>query len=265
MIFMYNGGTLNSEWVKVGFLLLLVGYGTKMGLAPLHTWLPDAHSEAPSPVSALLSGALLNCAFLGILRGLQICNATELGGFARELLLGFGILSMLVAAIFLLRPVDFKRMLAYSSVEHMGILSVGIGLGGAGTSAALFHAVNHSLTKSMLFLVAGNIVAFYKTKSVNQVHGMLRKIPLSGVLWVAGFLAITGSPPFGTFLSEFAILRAAVAQGHGIVVVMYLALLALAFIGMAGAFLRMAQGPGESSAMPIPASSTWGSCPSALA
>jgi len=239
------GGTLNSEWLKVGFILLLVGYGTKMGLAPMHTWLPDAHSEAPSPVSALLSGALLNCAFLGIFRGLQICNVTGLGDFARELLLGFGILSMLVAAIFLLRPMDFKRMLAYSSVEHMGILSIGIGVGGAGTSAALFHAVNHSLSKGMLFLVAGNIVAFYKTKSVNQVDGMLRKIPLSGVLWVAGFLAITGSPPFGTFLSEFAILRVVVAQGHGIVLVIYLALLALAFIGMAGAFLRMAQGPCE--------------------
>jgi len=242
------GGTLNSEWVKAGFLMLLVGYGTKMGLAPLHTWLPDAHSEAPSPVSALLSGALLNCAFLGIFRGLQICNGTGLGDFARELLLGFGILSMLVAAIFLLRPVDFKRMLAYSSVEHMGILAVGIGLGGAGTSAALFHAVNHSLTKGMLFLVAGNIVAVYETKSVNQVNGMLHRIPLSGVLWVAGFLAITGSPPFGTFLSEFAILRAAAAQGHGFVMVLYLALLALAFVGMAGAFLRMAQGPCNTSA-----------------
>jgi len=242
------GGTLNVLWVKVAFLMLLVGYGTKMGLAPLHTWLPDAHSEAPSPVSALLSGALLNCAFLGIFRGLQICNATGLGDFARELLLGFGLLSMLVAAIFLLRPVDFKRMLAYSSVEHMGILAVGIGLGGAGTAAALFHAVNHSLTKGMLFLVAGNIVAVYKTKSVNQVHGMLHRIQLSGVLWVAGFLAITGSPPFGTFLSEFAILRAAIAQGHVFVMVMYLALLALAFMGMAGAFLRMAQGPCEASA-----------------
>jgi len=237
-----TGGTLNTVWVKASFLMLLVGYGTKMGLAPLHTWLPDAHSEAPSPVSALLSGALLNCAFLGIVRGLQICNATGLGCFARELLLGFGILSMLVAAIFLLRPIDFKRMLAYSSVEHMGIMAVGIGLGGAGTSAALFHAVNHSLTKGMLFLVAGNIVAVYKTKSVNQVSGMLRRIPLSGVLWVVGFLAITGSPPFGTFLSEFAILHAAVVQGHEFVMVMYLLLLALAFIGMAGAFLRMAQG-----------------------
>jgi hydrogenase-4 component F len=237
------GATLDARWVQVAFLLLLVGYGTKMGLSPLHTWLPDAHSEAPSPVSALLSGALLNCAFLGILRGLQICSATGIGEFARELLVGFGILSMSVAAIFLLRPVDYKRMLAYSSVEHMGILAVGVGLGASGAAAAMFHAVNHSLGKGMLFLVAGNILSAYGTKSVDDVRGVLRTVPVSGVLWVAGFLAIAGSPPFGSFLSEFTILRAAVLQGRGLVVVAYLVLLSLAFIGMAGAFLRMAQGP----------------------
>lgn len=241
------GKLLNPAWMKASFILLLVGYGTKMGLAPLHTWLPDAHSEAPSPVSALLSGALLNCAFLGIFRGLQICNAAGLHTFAHGLLLTFGILSMLTAGMFLLRSSDFKRMLAYSSVEHMGILSVGIGLGGAGISAGLLHAVNHSLTKAMLFLVAGNIVTAYRTKSINRVQGMLRKIPVSGVLWLAGFFAITGSPPFGTFLSEFAILRAAAAGGHGWIMTAYLALLALAFAGMAGAFLHMAQGADENS------------------
>ncbi len=239
------GARLHTDWIKGAFLFLLVGYGTKMGLAPMHTWLPDAHSEAPSPVSALLSGALLNCAFLGILRGLQICNAAGAGDFARDLLLIFGLLSMAVAAIFLLQPLDYKRMLAYSSVEHMGILAVGVGLGGAGASAALFHAVNHSLTKGMLFLVAGNIVAAYGTKSVPGVRGLLRRLPVSGVLWVAGFLAITGSPPFGTFLSEFAILRSAIAGGQGLVAFAFLALLSLAFVGMAGAFLRMAQGDPE--------------------
>ena len=129
----------------------------------------------------------------------------------------------------------------------MGILAVGVGLGAAGTSAALFHAVNHSLTTGMLFLVAGNIVAAYNTKSVDQVHGLLRRIPVSGFLWVAGFLAITGSPPFGTFLSEFAILRAAVNHGQGFVVVAYLAFLGMAFVGMANAFLHMAQGNSETS------------------
>jgi len=241
------GGMMHTAWMKAAFCFLLVGYGTKMGLAPLHTWLPDAHSESPSPVSALLSGALLNCAFLGILRGLQICHGAGLEQFARELLLLFGIFSMGIAAVFLLRPVDFKRMLAYSSVEHMGILAVGVGLGAAGTSAALLHAVNHSLAKGMLFLVAGNIVAVYNTKSVDSVRGLLRRIPASGFLWVSGFLAITGCPPFGTFLSEFSILRAAADQGLGFIVAAYLVLLGLAFVGMANAFLHMAQGNSKSS------------------
>ena len=119
-----------------------------MGLAPMHTWLPDAHSESPSLVSALLSGALLNCAFLGILRSSRSCSAAGQEAFARPLLIGFGLVSMAVAAIFILGQGDYKRMLAYSSVEHMGILALGVGLGGAGVYGGLLHAVNHSLTKA---------------------------------------------------------------------------------------------------------------------
>ena len=190
---------LQIPWLKAAFLLLLVGYGTKMGLAPLHTWLPDAHSEAPSVVSALLSGALLNCAFLGILRAVQVCAAAGLLPFVQGLLTGFGLLSMGVAAVFIVGQADYKRMLAYSSVEHMGILALGVGLGGAGIFGALLQAVNHSLTKAMLFLTAGNILGVYKTKAVSGVRGALRVLPVSGALWVAGFLMITGSPPFGLF------------------------------------------------------------------
>src|SRR5712691_2532389 len=134
-----EAGTLQTAWLRPAFILLLVGYGTKMGLAPLHTWLPDAHSESPSAVSALLSGALLNCAFLGILRGVQVCQAAGLGDFARSLLTFFGLLSMGVAALFLTAQIDYKRMLAYSSVEHVGILALGIGIGGGGTFGAMFH------------------------------------------------------------------------------------------------------------------------------
>ena len=223
-------------------MFFLVGYGTKMGLAPMHTWLPDAHSESPSLVSALLSGALLNCAFLGILRAHQICVAAGLAPFSQGLLLIFGLLSMAVAAVFILGQSDFKRMLAYSSVEHMGILALGVGLGGAGAFGTALHAVNHSLTKACLFLVAGNILAAYGTKSVADVQGLSRRLPFSGVLWLAGFLAITGSPPFGPFLSELTILKAALDQGRGIVAVGYLALLAVIFIGMANVVLPMAQG-----------------------
>ncbi len=233
---------LDPRWLKAGFILLVVGYGTKMGLAPLHAWLPDAHSEAPSVVSALLSGALLNCAFLAILRALSVCSAAGLGPFGREILLVFGLVSMGVAAGLIIGQADYKRMLAYSSVEHMGILAVGIGLGGVGDWGALFHAINHSLTKAALFLLAGNILAVYGTKRSADVHGVLRRLPVTGVLWIAGFFAILGAPPFGAFSSELAILRAAVTSGSWIVVVLYSLLLAAVFAGMIGVLVRMAQG-----------------------
>jgi hydrogenase-4 component F len=229
-------------WLKAAFIFILVGYGTKMGLAPMHTWLPDAHSESPSVVSALLSGALLNCAFLGILRTHQLCVAAGIQRFSQDLLLGFGLFSMAVAAVFILGQRDYKRMLAYSSIEHMGILALGIGLGGEGIFGAMFHAVNHSLTKGLLFLTAGNILAVYHTKSTSDVRGILKILPLSGILWITGFLAIVGSPPFGTFLSEFTILKAAIDQQQIGVAVVYLALLSLIFIGMADIFLRTALG-----------------------
>jgi hydrogenase-4 component F len=233
---------LHSTWLEAAFLFFLVGYGTKMGLAPMHTWLPDAHSEAPSAVSALLSGALLNCAFLGILRAHQVCVAAGAAPFSQGLLLVFGLLSMAIGAVFILGQADFKRMLAYSSIEHMGVLAIGVGLGGAGVFGTALHAVNHSLTKAFLFLVAGNILAAYGTKSVSNVRGLSRTLPLSGILWVAGFFAITGSPPFGPFLSEFTILKSALDQGRGPVAVLYLALLAAVFVGMANLVLPMAQG-----------------------
>ncbi len=242
---------LDPRWLELAFMLLLVGYGTKMGLAPMHTWLPDAHSESPSVVSALLSGALLNCAFLGILRVHQVCIAAGLAKFSQNLLITFGLLSMLIAAVFILGQTDYKRMLAYSSVEHMGILALGVGLGGAGVFGAVLHAVNHSLTKAALFLVAGNILTACGTKSVSEIRGLCRILPLSGMLWVAGFLAITGSPPFGPFLSEFTILKAAIDQGSGLVAIVYLALLALIFIGMASIVLPMAQGAPLGPASPI--------------
>ena len=237
-----DAGTLDVAWLKAAFILFLVGYGTKMGLAPLHTWLPDAHSEAPSVVSALLSGALLNCALLGIVRAQQVCAAAGEAEFGRGLLVGLGLLSMAGAAVFVVGQADYKRMLAYSSVEHMGILALGIGLGGAGASGGMLHAVNHSLTKAALFLVAGNILAEYRTKSTSEVRGVLRVLPVSGILWMAGFLAITGTPPFGSFLSELTILKAALDQGRAFVALAYLVLLAVVFVGMANVVLPMAQG-----------------------
>ncbi len=241
-----NARHLNVPWFKAAFVLLLVGYGTKMGLAPFHTWLPDAHSEAPSVASALLSGALLNCAFLGILRAQEICVVAGLAAFSDRLLLVFGLLSMAVAAVFISGQTDYKRMLAYSSVEHMGILAVGVGLGGAAVFGAVLHVINHSLTKAMLFMVAGNLLAVYRTKSTRDVAGALTVLPVSGVLWLLGLFAITGSPPFGPFISEFIILKGALDQGQMFVAVAYLVILAIILAAMARPALAMAQGtPGE--------------------
>ena len=238
-----HSGALQPAWLRLAFILLLVGYGTKMGLVPLHTWLPDAHSESPSIVSALLSGAVLNCAFLAILRSHQVLDAAGQGALGRGLLLAFGLASMGLAGVFVLGQIDYKRMLAYSSVEHMGILALGVGLGGVGARGAMLHAVNHSLTKSVLFLVAGNILRVYRTKGVAAVRGLVRVLPGSGLLWVAGMLAVTGSPPFGPFLSEFTILYGALGQGRGVVAGLYLLFLAIVFVGMGQTVLKMAQGP----------------------
>jgi hydrogenase-4 component F len=233
---------LHTPWLKGAFIFLLVGYGTKMGLAPLHTWLPDAHSEAPSVVSALLSGALLNCAFVGILRIFQICAAAGLASYAQGFFVVFGMASIALAAAFLLAQRDYKRLLAYSSVEHMGILALGLGIGGTAAFGALLHAVNHSFTKAMLFLLAGNILAAYRTKATGEVRGVLQRIPVTGALWLAGLFAITGSPPFGTFVSELLILRGAMEHGRFLIAALYLALLSVIFVGMAATMTRMAQG-----------------------
>jgi len=245
-----NGANLNVPWLRAAFLFFLVGYGTKMGLAPLHTWLPDAHSESPSVISALLSGALLNCAFLAILRSYQVCAAAGQAAFCQDLLILFGLISIGWATIFILGQTDYKRMLAYSSVEHVGILALGVGVGAGATFGAMLHAANHSLTKAMLFLVAGNILAAYKTKATTEVRGILGVLPWSGVLWIAGLIAITGMPPFGAFLSEFTIVKAMIEQGRIGIAVAFLAMLALIFIGMTAAFLNMAQGRSASDLRP---------------
>ena len=237
-----RGSALDPAWLKISFILMLVGYGTKMGLAPFHTWLPDAHSESPAPVSALLSGALLNCAFVALLRGYQVCAGAGLGRFAANLLLGVGLLSMAVAAVFIVGQRDYKRMLAFSSVEHMGVLAVGVGLGGAGLYGSVLHALNHSLAKALLFLTAGNIFAAYGSKHAARVRGMLHATPLEGMLFGCGLFAVSGLPPFGAFFSELMILEAGLASAHRLLAVACLALLAIASVGMAAVILPMIHG-----------------------
>ncbi|MDD4013659.1 MAG: proton-conducting transporter membrane subunit, partial [Candidatus Omnitrophica bacterium] len=188
--------------------------------------------------------ALLNCAFLGILRAHQVMLSAGLGAFSGDLLMVLGFASMFIAAVFILGQTDYKRMLAYSSVEHMGIMAIGVGLGGGALFGVMLHAVGHSFTKAALFLTAGNILSDYKTKSVAGVKGVMSRLPVTGALWMAGFLAITGLPPFSIFLSKFVILKEAVDKGRMLEAGGFLALLAVIFIGMTAGFLRMLQ-PGS--------------------
>jgi hydrogenase-4 component F len=233
---------LSRPWLHSAFVLLLVGYGTKMGLAPMHTWKPDTYGEAPGLVGALLAGGLTNGAFLAVLRVCQICNAAGEGPFARQLLRAVGLLSMAVAGVFMARQRDYKRMLAYSSVEHMGILVFGIGVGGAGAFGALFHLINNGLAKGVLFLSAGNIHRAYGSKLTDHVSGAIRLLPASGALFLAGFFAITGSPPFGPFMSELTILGGAVRAGRFVAAGIFLLALAVVFFGMGATVVRVVQG-----------------------
>jgi len=197
---------LDPLWLKVAFIFAVIGFGTKMGLAPMHTWLPDAHSQAPSPASALLSGALLNCAFIGIYKMHTLMYLAGLGEFSGNLLVGFGLLSMLVAGIFIMRQPDYKRMLAYSSIENMGVIAFGVGIGGFALYGAMLHLIHHSLIKSSLFLSAGNVLLGFKTKLVEEVGAMVKYLPRTFVAFFAGFVGISGLPPFGIFISELFIL-----------------------------------------------------------
>jgi len=262
-----NAAQMNIPWLKAAFLFIFVGYGTKMGLAPFHTWLPDAHSEAPSVVSALLSGALLNCAFLGILRMYQICIAAGLAKYCQEIFILFGLLSVFFAAFFILGQLDYKRMLAYSSIEHMGILALGVGLGGGAVLGAMLNAFSHSLTKAGLFFIAGNILSHYGTKYISEVKGIIKgKIRWSGILWFIGFLLITGTPPSGIFLGKFMILKEAVYQGRYWLILIFLLSLAIIFIGMARIFISMTQGvPSEKvETRPLTRNRFWYISPSAV-
>jgi hydrogenase-4 component F len=229
-------------WLKAAFVFVLVGYGTKMGLVPMHTWLPDTHSQAPSPVSALLSGAVLNCALLGILRVYQVCLASGDAAFARGLLLGLGLASVAVACAFMVGQRDYKRQFAYSSIENMGIVAVGVGLGGAATYGAMLHTLNHSLCKAGLFFVAGNLLRVFKTSAVHEVRGALRRIPATAGLLVALCFAIGGMPPFGPFMSEFMIFRAAMGSSGALIAVPFLCCLAIGFLSLAAAAFSMVHG-----------------------
>jgi hydrogenase-4 component F len=198
----------------------------------MHTWLPDAHSEAPAPISALMSGVLIAVGLYAVLRVKVVVDAAVGPAFAADLLLAFGLLSMVVAAASLWAPRNYKRMLAYSSVEHMGILSLGAALGGAGLAAALFHVWSNGLTKAALFLSAGNLRRAAGSASMDQVRGLAGVTPRSAALFVAGMFAVTALPPFAPFFSELQVVQAGLLAGRGAAVAVFLCCLLLAFLGM---------------------------------
>jgi hydrogenase-4 component F len=227
-----QGTRLSHPWLVTAWVLLLVGYGTKMGLAPMHTWKPDAYGEAPGMVGALMAGGLTSMAFVAILRVKQVVDAAGASDVTQRTLLAVGLFSMLVAALFLLGTPDFKRMLAYSSIEQMGILAVGAALGSAGIWAALFHVWTNGMTKGSLFLSAGNIRRAAGAQTVDKVAGMAWRSPVSARLFIAGILAVTACPPFGPFFSELKIVLAMFKTHNTFAATVFLGCLLFAFFGM---------------------------------
>lgn len=238
---------LKSPVLRLAFIFIVIGFGTKAGLAPMHTWLPDAHSQAPSPISALLSGVLLNTAMYGIIRTVAIVNKNLSDNmYAGRVLIAFGFLSILTAALFILTQKDYKRLLAYSSIEHMGIIALGVGLfTPASIFAALLHMINHSLTKSMLFLSSGTVMQKYGTKEIRKVRNLLKLLPVTGPVFLVGIFAIAGTPPFSVFASEFNMMAALFAGDHFILGALFIVLLALVFVGIAVTLFKMFYGNGE--------------------
>jgi hydrogenase-4 component F len=231
---------MSPALVTLAFLLSLVGYGTKVGLAPMHTWLPDAHAEAPAPVSAMLSGALLNAAMVGIVRFLGVADAAHVGALSHAVLVVFGLASLGVGALFIVRQEGVKRLMAYSSVEHMGVIALGFGFGGLfGAAGALFHMLNHSLNKSLMFFGAGAAMRSFGTKDITGIHAFMRHFPRTGAAWLAGAVSITGAPIFALFLSEITIMRGGLQQSFAWAVWAMAIMLIIAFVGFLNHFRVM--------------------------
>ncbi len=225
-----HASELNYSLLRLGFIFCLLGYGTKAGMFPLHSWLPDAHSEAPAPASAMLSGALLNCALFGIWRVSAIAGAAHHSVLMNQMLVAMGAITVVAAAVFLIRQHSFKRMWAYSSIENVGIMLVAIGLG----SAPLYflQALNHSLAKVALFLLSGNIVQACGAKRLHNLHGIMKVAPLWGCLLALATFAVTGAPPFGSFVSELSILATSASIGNWYLVSVLVLSIALAFVAV---------------------------------
>ncbi len=240
-----NATSMNPFLLKLSFAFILVGFGTKMGLSPVHAWLPDAHSEAPSPVSALLSGVLLNVSAIVIIRYTIMMDRAGLAAFAGTLLVIMGILSLLVSASYILTSTNYKRMLAYSSIENMGVIAIGIGIGGGALFAALLQVAVHSFAKSGLFLTSGNIYHLTGSKQIEQSRDLIRRDRLTAYLWLLGFIALSGFPPFGGFIAKFFFAKALIADGYLYIFIPVFLILVVVIAGTCSRVMKMAFDRGD--------------------
>jgi hydrogenase-4 component F len=244
--FLTHAHGLSKEAVALAFVLSVVGFGTKAGFVPMHTWLPDAHSEAPAPVSAMLSGSLLAAAFYAILRFFQVAVATGQQSFAEHVLIVFGVISLVVASFSVVRQGNYKRLLAYSSIEHMGIIALGIGFGAPlAIAGALLHVITHAAAKGLAFFSAGSLLRGYDTKEVDEVSDAAHLMPFTGPMFLAAALAISGLPLSGVFRSEFEIVAGGFARPQDVGVTLLLVFVNLAFFGVIWHAGRMVLGTGE--------------------
>jgi hydrogenase-4 component F len=243
---------LQPTVLSLAFIFLLVGYGTKVGLVPLHNWLPDAHAEGPTPVSAVLSGLLLNVALYAVVRSKVLVDGALGPGFSGNLMMAFGITSVVVAAFFLSRQRDIKRMFAYSSIEHMGIITFAFGMGGAVAAfAGLLHMTVHSLTKSAIFFTVGHAAQATGTQDMDKIRGLIQQSPVIGWGLALATLAILGMPPFGIFTSEFLVLTTAMHE-HWWATPFLLVALGVAFAAVFGKVQLMVFGETTARQLPHP-------------
>ncbi|MDP4178219.1 MAG: proton-conducting transporter membrane subunit [Bacillota bacterium] len=239
-VILQNYSAINKDIVKIAFTLIFVGVGTKAGFAPMHTWLSDGHSEAPSPISAMMSGILINLALYVIVRFYIIVRLVKGVENLRYLFIIFGCISLIIASFSILKQTNYKRLLAFSSIENIGIMSLGFGFGGViGIFGALLHSIIHAYGKTLLFLETGNILSAYKTKRIDKIKGLIHTMPVNAVFLIIGILVITGTPPFASFFSEFRILRAGIQNGYYISTSIYAFCLLLVFAGFLLSFIKM--------------------------
>lgn len=233
---------LHPEVMQIAFVFLLVGYGAKAGIAPMHTWKPDAYGEAPPPLTALMASALFAVAMYAIIRWKMVADITLADNFTDSLLLALGMLSLFIAAFSVVLSTNYKRMLAYSSIEHTGLICLGLGLGPLGMFAALLHLVNHTVAKSLMFLLVDTVEGRFPSPRISKTYGLLKALPWTGALFAAGLLILIGLPPGGIFVSEYALFRAGFAMEQPWLMGATLLLLAVIFASFIRHLGRMLYG-----------------------